>query len=299
MKTIRKYSTPIRSLLHSVSEQDEAPEVLTLEEEYNDKNLLVLEKKYSVEGELEEVHSYTYDDKGRLLIHLLEIPEDGIFERFVTTRNAEGEPTMIVKYYGDDEGEKVEYVYGENAQVVKIMRYDADGEFEAEEDLEYDDQSKLLVRKITSPSDGNKCYRFSYDENSNLIKEEDYDEDDQLSGYVEIHYDEENRETYVTRFNQDRKMISQLLTEYDELGRVKRKIAKSAHVRISSFDYDEQGRVIEESLSDQNDFVISRTRLSYDDEGRIAEEIIYETDLTRSGRDTHLSNRFEYLSSEN
>jgi uncharacterized protein RhaS with RHS repeats len=162
-------------------------------------------------------------------------------------------------------------------------------------DLEYDDQSKLMVRKIVSPMDGNKCYRFSYDEKSNLIKEEDFDENEQLSGYVEIHYDEENRETYVSRFNEDGKMISQLLTEYDELGRVKRKISKSAHVRITSFEYDESGRVIEESLADQNDFVISRTRLMYDDEGRIAEETIYETDLTRSGRDTHLSNRFEYV----
>lgn len=298
MKAIKKYSTPIRSLLRSTSEQDDLPEVLTNEEEYNDKNLLVLEKKYGMDGELEEVHSYTYDDSGRLQIHLLEIPEDGIAERFVTTRNGDGNPTMIVKFYGEDEGERTEYIYGENAQVVKIKRYDADGEFEAEEDLEYDDQSKLMVRKIVSPMDGNKYYRFSYDDRSNLIKEEDFDENDQLSGYVEIHYDEENRETYVSRFNEDSKMISQLLTEYDDLGRVKRKIAKSSHVRITSLDYDEQGRVIEESLSDQNDFVISRTRLAYDDEGRIAEETIYETDLTRSGRDTHLSNRFEYVSFE-
>ena len=129
-----------------------------------------------------------------------------------------------------------------------------------------------------------------------MIKEEDFDENDQLSAYVEIDYDEEERETYVSRFNEAGKMISQLLTEYDAQGRIVRKIAKSSNVRITSFEYDEQGRVIEESLSDQNDFVISRTRLTYDDDGRIAEETIYETDLTRSGRDTHLSNRFEYVS---
>ncbi len=299
MKAIRKYSTPIKSLLRSVSDQDSVPEVLTHEEEYNGKNLLVLEKKYDMDGELEEVHSYTYDDQGRLLNHLLEIPEDGISERFETSRNADGNQTKIVKYYGDDEGEKTEYVYGTNAQVVKIMRYDADGEFEAAEDLEYDDQSKLMVRRISSPVEGNKYYRFSYDEKSNLIKEEDFDENDQLSAYVEIDYDDEERETYVSRFNEAGKMISQLLSEYDELGRIKRKIAKSSHVRITAFEYDEQGRVIEESLSDQNDFVISRTRLTYDDDGRIAGETIYETDLTRSGRDTHLSNRFEYVSLEN
>ena len=299
MKAIRKYSTPIKSLLRSSSEQDSIPEVLTQEEEYNDKNLLVLEKKYDMDGEIEEVHSFTYDDQGRLLNHLLEIPEDGIVERFVTTRNADGNPTVIVKYYGDEEGEKTEYVYGTNAQVVKIMRYDADCEFETQEDLEYDDQSKLILRRISSVLDGKKYYRFSYDEKSNLIKEEDFDENDQLTSYVEIDYDEEDRETYVSRFNKEGKMISQLLTEYNVQGKIVRKIAKSSHVRITSFEYDEQGRVIEESLSDQNDFVFSRSRLTYDDDGRIAEETIYETDLTRSGRDTHLSNRFEYVSLEN
>ncbi|MBK7683816.1 MAG: hypothetical protein IPJ26_15720 [Bacteroidetes bacterium] len=103
-----------------------------------------------MDGEIEEVHSFTYDEQGRLLNHLLEIPEDGISERVCDFPQCRWKSTLIVKYYGDDEG-KTEYVYGTNAQVVKIMRYDADGEFEAEEDLEYDDQSKLMVRKLHLP----------------------------------------------------------------------------------------------------------------------------------------------------
>ena len=295
MKTIKKYTTPIRSLLRAASDAVQHPEVLTNEEDFNEKDLLVLEKKYDLSGDLEEVHNYTYDEQGRLLLHLLEIPSDGISERFVTTRNADGNPTVIVKFYGEDPGEKTEYEYGTNAEVVKIIRYDADGELEANEELEYDDQARAIARKIISPSDGTKTFRFSYDENSRLIKEEDFDENDNLEGYVELDYDEEGRETYVSRYNAESKMISQQFSEYDDLGRVIRRFAKSSQIRITSFVYDEQGRVIEESLSDQNDFVFSRTRLSYDEDGRIAEETIYETDLTRSGRDTHLSNRYEYI----
>lgn len=298
MKTIRKYSTQIRSILRSTSDQDQNTEVLTQEEEYDAKNLLVLEKRFSMDGELEEVHSYVYDEQGRLLTHLLEIPEDRISEKFVTTRNADGNPVKIVKFYGDDEGEKTEYEFGTNAEVVKIIRFDADGELEANEELEYDDQSKLVARNISSPVDGNKNYRFYYDENSQLIKEEELDDNGAVLSFVEIDYDEEGRETYVSRYNEAGKMLSQQVSEYDEMGRLARRIAKGFHVRITAFEYDEQGRVVEESLSDQNDFVISRTRLSYDNDGRIAEETIYETDLTRSGRDTHLSHRFEYVFSE-
>ncbi|MBK7683815.1 MAG: hypothetical protein IPJ26_15715 [Bacteroidetes bacterium] len=54
-------------------------------------------------------------------------------------------------------------------------------------------------------------------------------------------------------------MISQLLTGMMLKAEVYAKLLKSSNVRITSFEYDEQGRVIEESLSDQNDFIISRT----------------------------------------
>ncbi len=293
MKTLRKFTTPLKSPLRGGNDSD-VGEVLMLVASYDEKNLLVSEEKYDLNGELEEVHTFNYDDRGNLIEHIFEIPSDNISERFLTTRNGDGYPLMIIKYYGEDPGEKTEYTYGTHAQPVKIHRYDADGEFEAEEDLLYDDQSRLMSRKIISPSEGNREFRFSYDEKGNLAGEEEYDKDGKLVASVKLDYDEEGKETIVAKFNGEGKLVSRQLSEYDELGRLKRKVSNGFYTRVSDYEYDELGRVTEEALSDGNGFVISRNRMSYDDGGRLLEETVYETDLTRAGRDTHLSSRYEY-----
>jgi hypothetical protein len=71
-------------------------------------------------------------------------------------------------------------------------------------------------------------------------------------------------------------------------------VSRGFYTRISNFEYDELGRIVEESLSDENGFVISRSNFEYNEKGELIGEIIYETDLTRAGRDTHLSYRYEY-----
>ncbi|MBL7922642.1 MAG: RHS repeat protein [Bacteroidia bacterium] len=293
VKTVKKYSAPIKSMLRAGSEQGQE-EILVLLAEYNDKQLLVSETKFDLSGELEEVHTYTYDERANLLLHLLEIPADGISERFETTRNTDGNALVIVKYYGDDPGERTEYEYGSNALPLKVLRMDADGEFEASEELQYDEQSRLISRKIRSVQDGEKEYRFRYDEKGRLTEEEELGKDGKRLGRVLFEYDEEGRESMVSKLNADDKLISRQTSHYDELGRLVQKVSKGFYTRITSYEYDELGRLTEESLADENGYVISRNRMAYDEEGRLCEETVYETDLTRAGRDTHLSNRYEY-----
>lgn len=293
LKTLKKFTTPLKSPLRGGNDP-EAGEVLVLVASYNEKNLLVSEDKYDLSGEIEEVHTFKYDDRGNLTEHVFEIPSDNISERFLTTRNGDGYPLMIIKYYGDDPGEKTEYEYGTHAQPVKIIRYDADAEFEASEELIYDEQSRLISRKISSPAEGNREFRFAYDEKGNLKEEEEFGEDAVLLSKVQFDYDDEGRETRVVKTSGEGKIISQQSMDYDELGRLSKRISKGFYLRVSDYSYDDQGRLVEETLSDGNGFVISRNRMVYDEEGMVMEETIYETDLTRSGRDTHLSNRYEY-----
>lgn len=294
IKTIKRFSTPIKSLLRGGNEENSEEEVLSLVAVYSPLNLLLSEQKYDLNGDLEEVHTYTYDENGRIVEHLLEIPEDGISERFVTNRNPDGFPVLIVKFYGEDSGEQTEYTYGTHAQPIAILRLDADGEFDASEELQYDDQSRLIVRKVKSATDGEKEFRFKYDENGRLISEEELDKDGNMVSRVDSEYDEEGKETVVAKYNKEGKIVSLLRSEYDELGRLSRRVSKGFYTRISTYDYDEAGRLTEEALSDENGFVISRNRMEYDNDGRLVEETVYETDLSRSGRDTHLSNRYEY-----
>lgn len=294
IKVIKRFTSPLRSILRSSNNESEGEEILSLVAEYSDKNLLVSELKFDDDGEPEETHSYSYDDRGNLIEHTMEMPMDGIFERFVTTRNADGHPVAIVKFYGDDAGEKVEYVFGPNGQPVEVVRHDADGEFESKEELAYNDNQLLVSRVITEASGAVKKFLFSYDEKGLLMKEEEREAGDKMVSRLEYAYNEDGKEEALTKYNGDNKVISSVRSEYDENGRLSRRISKGYYTRISLFEYDDQGRLLEESLSDENGFVISRNRLEYDEDGLVSHETVYETDLTRAGRDTHLAHRYEY-----
>ena len=294
IKILRRYTAQIKSMLRGGGDAQEQEGLLSLLAEYNSKNLLIAEQKYDADGELEELHSYTYDANGHLTEHVMELPQDGINERFITTRNGDGLPMSIVKFYGDDPGEKVEYTYGTHSHPVEIVRYDADGEFESKELLSYDDQSRLVERKIESPSEGNKRFAFTYSEKGLITREEEFDAAGSLVSKLEYEYDMQDREVSLAKWNKDGKVVSMLRSEYNELGRLVRRVSKGFYTRITMYEYDELGRLLEEALSDENGFVISRNRMEYDEHGNVLEETVYETDLTRAGRDTHLAHRFEY-----
>lgn len=294
VRVIKRLTRPLKSILRSGDQDDFSAEITSLIIEYNDRNHPVTEQKFDESGEPEEVHHFVYDDRGHLIAHTLELPVDGIFERFNTTRNADGLPIEIIKYYGDDAGERVVYEYGAHALPVLITRHDADGEFESKEELEYNDRKELVLRTVQEASGERKRFVFKYNEKGLLVTEEEWNGDDHLSGKVEYAYNEDGREVAVNKTNAEGKLVNTIRSEYDENGRLVRRVSKGFYTRISTFEYDEEGRLLEESLSDDHGFVISRHRMEYDERGVLVHESVYETDLTRAGRDTHLAHRYEY-----
>ncbi|CAN5388020.1 hypothetical protein BH11BAC2_BH11BAC2_25740 [soil metagenome] len=295
VRIVRKFALPINSVFRpDVTDSDEE-EQLAYEAEFNPTGLLLKEVKNFPDGDASEIHVYLYDDKGRLLEHHLDIPADGISERFITVRNADGNPVCITKFYGEDKGEHTDYTFGTHAQPVKIVQFDADGELEQTEELEFDDKARMILRKtIHANGDPTKILSFTYNDHGWMMSQiETNDSGKQVSRLV-FEYDDEGRELKTKQYNAEDKFSAEITSVYDDNGRLIRKTSRGFYTRISQYEYDEQGNLKEESLSDENGFVISRNRFAYDEGNRLAEETVYETDLTRSGRDTHFSHRYEY-----
>jgi len=274
--------------------QEEQPEELTLEASYSDQGLLLREWKLQHGETSAELHTYSYDPQGRLLVHHLEIPDDGIEERFVTQRNANGQPVEIQKFYGDDPGERTVYVFGENGEPAEVAHYDADGDFDKSEKFSYDDQKRMVRRDVKKSDDTESSLEYSYNEQGLLVMVTEKDSQGNLMSRQEHDYTMEGLDARILLFNESGKQITEVLSEYDENGRLTSKKSVSYYTRIQRYEYDDAGNLVEESLSDENGFVISRTRYDYDDQNRLMNETIYETDLTRAGRDTHYNNRYEY-----
>lgn len=293
IRVLKRLTRPLKSVLRG-ADDDFSNEITTLIVEYNRRSHPVTEQKFDDSGDAEEVHRFEYNDQGHLVTHVLELPADGIFERFDTLRNADGLPVEIVKFYGDDPGERVLYEYGPHALPVVIVRHDADGGFESREELEYNDKKELVRRSISEADGSVKRFQFGYNAKGWLMLEEELEGDGKLVNRTEYVYNDDGRELAVNRTKTEGKLMSTVRSEYDENGRIVRRMSKGFYTRISTFEYDDEGRLLEEALSDENGFVISRHRMEYDEQGLLVFESVYETDLTRAGRDTHLAHRYEY-----
>lgn len=294
LKSVARFATPIRSVLRSSN--DDVVEYLSWATNYNSKGLQLDELKYFIDGEVEEHHRYSYNDEGHIILHEVSLPDDGIEESFITERNVHGWPLSIVKMYGDDPGEKTTYEYNESGQPTKIIQHDADGELDSSEEIAYDSHGNMLERIINAPT-ADRPYRkivFNYNEKNLLVVAEEFDAGNSSIGRHEYAYNDDGLETKLLQLNEQGKKTAEVISEYNEIGKVTRKVSRGFYTRISNFEYDELGRIIEESLSDENGFVISRSNFEYNENGELIGEIVYETDLTRAGRDTHLSYRFEY-----
>lgn len=293
IRQILRHSQALRPFLLGEQSQAEEPEILSLSLEFEPAGKLLVEVRHDQHGNPEEVHRFTYNDAGQLINHEMQLPQEGILERFVTERNADGLPLSVRKFYGDDAGECVETTYAEHGHPVRIYRTDADGEFEEEEIRKYDSESRLVLRELKNAAGEITITCIEYNEQGLPKSETESDASGKTVSTTAFEYDMDGREVKVVHANAAGKVLSVLESEYDEVGRLIARTSKAFYIRISNFRYDDAGRLVEESLSDENGFVISRKQSAYDDEGQLSEEVVYETDLTRAGRDTHMRHRFE------
>jgi hypothetical protein len=292
IKKLIKYGAIVPSALSGNTTPES--EFLLQEIEYDEKGNIVVDSKYNTGGELEERHSYTFNQNNSLVSHSVEMPLDEVVERFNYDRNESDQLVAVTKYYGKEEGERTTYVYDENNLPVTITYYDADGELDSTENYTYNEQ-KLVVKKVINhhtDESQSKSHLYEYNDNGLLmLYTVEGNNEKTTTAYT---YNAHGLEEKCIQDSSNGKKLLEITSEYDENLRLVKRSTKGYYIRITSIAYDKQGRVWEEQLSDENNFVIARNAFEYTDDGRIAEEVVYETDLTRAGRDTHMIMRYEY-----
>ena len=295
IKSIKKYSFQFgQRSFGNWSEVEEEP-VLASVSQYDEQSRLTEEIKYDLEGEIEERHHYKYDNAGRIVEYKMEMPVEEVEESTRTTRNEKGFAVCIQKFYGQDGGEKKEITYNPMEEVESVSYYDEEGVLEQKEVFSYDDKKHLLKREVY---DGNnaleKMTTFTYGENEQPLEQIEYDGKKNLLNKVAFKYDNHGDEIKILQTNDNGENTTQINTTYDDLHRPVLRKSSGFYTRITNFAYDEKGNLTEESLSDENGMIITRSLHDYDDNNRLAADAYYETDLTRGGRDTSLGSRYEY-----
>lgn len=294
VKIIRKYSSDIKSEIFGNGTSSEENGILTDEVIYNENGLIECEKKYSADGEEEELHQYSYNENKLLVQHHCRMTMDGVEETNAMERDAKGNVIKETKYYGDDAGETTTYTYNDAGKVTAADYYDEEGQLTEKNEFIYNEKG-LLVKRVIHDLIKNlvKEQVFIYNEND-LVSEQQEKENEKDVLKTIFQYDEKGSEISVKQYNPLGKITYQSESAYLPNGKPLKRIVRAFNTRIIDYEYDNAGNLLAETVVDETGLVLRRNNYQYSDSNRVSAEASFEMDLSRGGRDQNLLIRYEY-----
>ncbi len=293
LKKMRKFSSRLKNM--TAVEGNLENESLNVEITYHPDGKVEKELRYQSNGNVEEEHEYIYDSSGRIVLHNWSMPMDEVEQSERTERDEQGKVIREVKLYYGEEGESSNYLYDEKGRILGVKFCDEEGTLIQEEHLIYNDLDKIIQRKVTDHAAGNNSEtHYIYNEKGQLVGQSELNEKGELVSRTVIEHDENGNDISLIQYNPKNEVTQRVVNTYDDQGRIIHRLASGSFTRIYTYEYDEAGRLIDESTTDENNTLISRSSFHFDEAGRLINETAYEMDLTHSGRDMAMAYRYEY-----
>lgn len=291
IKIRRKYTSNLRQMAFGGSETEER---LVEEITYDEHGNVLQSRKWEDDGAIES-NTYVYNADGKIVEHAMSLETENVSERFVFERDSQGRVLSETKYYGEDPGERVVYEYMEWATPTKIFRYDADGELESTEILEYDANGNVTTH-IKSDADGSIMEQamIAYDVNQKPVNKSVVDSSNSIQSVSEIVYDDFGNVIRAMDKNAEGMVISDVVSQYDDRGNVVLRKIRDFNSRVLRFEYNDQDQVLIEEVLDGNGNLIMRNTMEYDEHGNLANESEFWLDTGRGRGDGNSVSRFEY-----
>lgn len=274
---------------------DHEKEYLSLHTIYDEKGNVVEEKKMNEGGETEEINTFSYNEDGKLMEHVMHMLLDDVKEVLKNTRDEKGRLIKEQKFYGSEAGEATSYVYNDKDSIIEIHQTDEEGIPVSRELIEYNEKNDLVKRTKTDNS-GNTLEKTEiiYDEKGNVAAKVDYSGSDNFLNKTDYTYNEKNNPVSAVQRNENGKLIESITYAYDESGNIIEKDIRDFHPRKLIFKYDEKNHCIEEEIYDQHGQLSSKSIYEYDEYGNVISESNYNMDINRMNRDHNAGHRYEY-----
>ncbi|HNZ78718.1 MAG TPA: hypothetical protein PKG47_01745 [Bacteroidales bacterium] len=223
------------------TEDDIVGIIMNLEQEYDQNNRLVMERRYDNEGNLEATMSFQYDDSGNL-IEQSEIDSSGEFAQKLTFQY-DSMSRLIEKdiFYVDESFDREIYHYNSNNLLDKV------------EFINYDGEREQITEK-----------RYN---NDKLIEENTYDDSGQFTSSKKWSYDDLGREVKFENETEDQYILSESV--YDDEGRlILRKVYGKNGNLFETWERIYNPNPYIEEYWETNRFGRSRYHVNYDENNR-------------------------------
>ncbi len=271
-------------------------EFLETETHFNEKGNVVREVKHEPDNTGSEILEYDYNEQGVITRQKLTAEgEMDMEETIVFERDEKGRLVKEVKYYGDDEGEKVIVEYGAHNNPVKVFKSDPDGDPESEETMDYDSSDRLIkhhVKQFTEDSD--VISQFTYNEAGKPACKIDTDTNGTVLSKVEFEYDEKGLLVRETEKNANDELISEIVTVYDERENIIHRDIRDYNSRKLIFEFDDNDNCIKEEIFDENGKMIMKTVFEFNEHNLPVSESSVASGIAFGVTDGNKESRFEY-----
>jgi hypothetical protein len=164
--------------------------------EFDQSGHLLKEIKYDRSGLFEDMHIYTYDDKGFLITDSYYPEENEEAEKITYENDETGLVVKTRKKYLDGSVDTTVYSYDENKRLEKMVTTSDDGEPEEVEVIE--NPERPLSDDIPDTEENEA--RITRNEKGQIVLEEVFSEDDQLLSTIERKYNEDENLSEVEVF---------------------------------------------------------------------------------------------------
>ncbi|MGR6086649.1 MAG: hypothetical protein ACU4F9_00600 [Arcticibacter sp.] len=291
LKNKRKYASNLRQMAFGGNADEE---VLVEQWTFDSNGNLVENRKWEDGGSC-EINTYEYDEHGRLMMHTLVLEPFDSTEKTEYVRDEQGRVLSETKFYGDDAGERVEYLYNRHSNPITIKRYDADGLLESTEQLELDENGDVLIHHkfdadgaIVEKSEVN--YAAPGKPSGKIVTSSDTN----TIGKTDIIYNDLGKVIRATELTPQGTVLSEVVSEYDERGNVVVRRVRDFNTRLLRFEYDSLDRVLTEEIFDEHGNMVMRNTMDYDDNGFLTSETEFWSDTGRGTSHKNTVSRFEY-----
>ena len=224
---------------------------------------------YNTEGEKETTYLMQYDEKNQLLEELTYIGDTLASRKIIHRDDESGNPLMVkeIIYYNTKEKDSTTFVYTYNDKGLNT-RIESDSHNATIN--EYNEQG-LLVHSFSNEDESDGDY-YTYDDNNRMTKKQ------RLSNYTVYEYDDAGKPVSQKVYESGSDVL--LLTvkfSYDDKGRREREIYRDVETPSAlTYDlvmrYDDENRLIEQKVIDEDGRPEIQVIHTYDEKGNMVEE---------------------------
>jgi hypothetical protein len=238
--------------------------------EMDKKGNILLDIKYSSNGEIEEKYVNKFDEAGNLTEEISYLTDDEIAEHKTYEFDTENKIIRAFKHYADGSKDLIHYNYDGSGNICEKITVDAENEIESKEVFEW--KEKFLAKR--------SLYEFNeliseesniYDDKGNRIENIKW-LSEEGNTRMEYSYNDNNEIVKLLTYNDEEKLVNKTVYSYNERGQIVKSDYESVRSKNStSIAYDERGNAIEQIEANEKGEINNQAIRKYNDQNEVVE----------------------------